>query len=403
MEKNVIKRINIDLNDLRSCENYFAKMSKEGLHLVRIIADNVEFARGERKIIRYCIIPVDTDRLWPDPEMIEHYKQTGWDSVCPFGSLYHVFSTEDPGAADLHTDPQAEKMAYEKVIKRQKNVVIAFAVVDILCAGIIAAAWLLNSRPTVFLVKHSALIILMAFFLLPLPFEIYSEWKKIRILQKKAESGEITENDGKIHTLPKENTKMKRILSGLMSLLIFCSVRWGDIFSRMYTIEEYDGHLPFVSVYELADEDKFVIPPSDNESGYNINSRVRISSVPFGKIYGFYQLGYDDEVYAGPGSDIYVIYSTESFETVFPSMAGKIVRETAEQYPHWNYEKIDDERFDELYICYRGESGQHVAASKGNTAIIMEFNVYKGDPFKEYPIIDNLSLIYAALDYEREE
>ncbi len=389
-ESSMNKRVNvnIDKNDLRSFENYFEEMSKKGLHLVNFRNGSAEFESGIGRSVRYRIIPIDTEKLWPDVEMIDHFRENGWESVCPYNGYFHIFSASDEDSPELHTDISAEKNAYGNIFRRMKsNSVRNFVLFAIACL-LYVVLWQASSKPTVFLIKNAPFLLLYAGILMVIIYDAFHKHHGINNLRRKAETGELFINDGKIRYIPM--WKMNMRLSGIIAfaMLVVMVMNTGESYTGFYYPEMLDEPVPCVEVSHLAEEDL-----TDCVRDIIIHA----DSSFLGKVFEFNDYCYvttsDDPI---TGKDFKYTCHTNSYIPLFPSFASRIAEELISEYPDRNYEKIEDERFDEIYISY---SYRSVIAAKDGVVLSVSYRF--GEDIMSRPLEENLHLILTAFDYER--
>ena len=92
------------------------------------------FEKGEPKAVRYRLEPAPVKESCPDPERLAAYQSMGWEYVDTSGKSMHLWRCDDPDAPELHTDPETEAQAYDRLFRRQQKVTQFWAAVTALLA-----------------------------------------------------------------------------------------------------------------------------------------------------------------------------------------------------------------------------------------------------------------------------
>ena len=103
------------------------------------------FEKGEPKAVRYRLEPAPVKESCPDPERLAAYQSMGWEYVDTSGKSVHLWRCDDPDAPELHTDPETEAQAYDRLFRRQQKVTQFWAAVTALLA-VLAVQTLLTER-----------------------------------------------------------------------------------------------------------------------------------------------------------------------------------------------------------------------------------------------------------------
>ena len=78
------------------------------------------FERREPRSVRYRLEPAAKKEKCPDGERRETYRALGWEYVDTIGKSMHLWRCDDPDAPELHTDPETEAGAYDRLLRRGK-------------------------------------------------------------------------------------------------------------------------------------------------------------------------------------------------------------------------------------------------------------------------------------------
>lgn len=75
------------------------------------------FTRGEPKAVRYRLEPMAGKAAYPDMERREVYRSLGWEYVTTAGEVMYIWRCDDPDAPELHTEPETEGRAYDRMCR----------------------------------------------------------------------------------------------------------------------------------------------------------------------------------------------------------------------------------------------------------------------------------------------
>ena len=103
--------------DIPAMESWLEDMAAKGLHLSKdgFFGPTVSFEEGPPRKERFRLEPTDTkgglfsQEYEPDDEAVQLHHQMGWTWRARRGQ-FHIYSTDDPGAPELNTDPQVQAM-----------------------------------------------------------------------------------------------------------------------------------------------------------------------------------------------------------------------------------------------------------------------------------------------------
>lgn len=78
------------------------------------------FERGTPKAVRYRLEPAGKKEACPDWERQETYRALGWEYVDTIGKTMHLWRCDNPEAPELHTDPETEAQAYDRLSQQER-------------------------------------------------------------------------------------------------------------------------------------------------------------------------------------------------------------------------------------------------------------------------------------------
>ena len=110
--------------DIPAMESWLEDMAAKGLHLTKdgFFGPTVSFEEGPPKKVRFRLEPTDrkgglfSEEYDPEDEAVQLHHQMGWTYRARRGQ-FHIYSTEDPNAPELNTDPQVQAMTMAALTK----------------------------------------------------------------------------------------------------------------------------------------------------------------------------------------------------------------------------------------------------------------------------------------------
>ena len=110
--------------DIPSMESWLEDMAAEGLHLSKdgFFGLFTTFEEGPPKKERFRLEPTDrrnglfSEEYDPEDEAVQMLHQMGWTYRARRGQFY-IYSTDDPGAPELNTDPQVQALTMAALTK----------------------------------------------------------------------------------------------------------------------------------------------------------------------------------------------------------------------------------------------------------------------------------------------
>lgn len=131
--------------DIAGMESWLDDQARQGLFLDRdgLFLGFATFAEGEPVQLRFRLEATDTPGgLFspthdPGDEIIELHQLMGWDYRGRWGQ-FHIYTTPDPDAPELHTDPRVQALTIQALNKFQRTELFGFfwyTLVWYLCHG----------------------------------------------------------------------------------------------------------------------------------------------------------------------------------------------------------------------------------------------------------------------------
>ena len=134
----MIKLMPWNLYDVSAQQAWLEDQAARGWFYVpsRPILYLVSFERGTPRAVRYRLEPAGQKEKCPDQERRDTYRLLGWEYVDTFGKSMHLWRCDNPEAPELHTDPETEARAYDRISRRMRHSEIAAAVTALVMAAL---------------------------------------------------------------------------------------------------------------------------------------------------------------------------------------------------------------------------------------------------------------------------
>lgn len=158
--------------DLPAAEGWLEKMAQKGLVLSKEPSTSraARFDEREPRNTRYRFTPAAASGI--TEEEVQFHRDMGWEYITNRG-LFRIFSSDDPEAPELNTDPHVFGLAMAPAIRR--------ALLELLCYGVLALLWCLRVDVLPVMVETNSPLVLL-FPLVWLLFLSVRIWQTARLL-----------------------------------------------------------------------------------------------------------------------------------------------------------------------------------------------------------------------------
>ena len=203
------------LSDAEGLESWLEDLALQGLYLKTFRPLFCTFIPGPAKKTRYRLEPY---RLRPEDDlpcsMLELYQDFGWDYAGTANNAMLIFSTQDPEAPELHTDPALQSQRWKKLYRSARRGFVWDAALLVLVA--VLTALLLADTPILHLLTTSAvpLILFGLYQLCSLP-AAWAEVQDLSRLVRRLEAGEPMD-----HRAPYPRRRLVPLLSFALCVLL---------------------------------------------------------------------------------------------------------------------------------------------------------------------------------------
>ena len=156
--KRIYKLTPVREYDIAGVESWLEDMARRGLYLTKFRPLFCTFRRGEPGSVRYRLEPhrrILDDEL--PQSMLELYEEFGWDCVGEVNRSMLIFSTGNPDAPELHTDPKLQEQQWRRLYKSARNSFLFDLFLALFLAVLIVFLLLGNGTPVLSLIEASIL------------------------------------------------------------------------------------------------------------------------------------------------------------------------------------------------------------------------------------------------------
>ena len=257
--------------DVEGMESWLCVLAKKGLFLAQdgFFAGVASFERGQPREVKYRLEAAQKstsilapDGGEPDPEQVELGEKYSWSYVARRGDFY-IYRSDTPGARELNTDPEVQRMALGSVKKRAIDsliapvLLLALAVYLMVRGGALLA--IVNMRSWFFLLM-GAYIVWMIADALHAVATVGRFQKKLRDWDGDGGGGapEVRRRSGAGYHA------RRSVKFALFMVIVVVLLRgWSADATggNRVQLDRYDGEIPFVTMRDLA---------GDGASGYRM-------------------------------------------------------------------------------------------------------------------------------------
>lgn len=232
--------------EIKTFEAWLEELAEnEGLFLVSCRRAIAKFEKGTPKPMRYRV-DADPDRCWaPSQERQQLYEEFGWQYIDNRSEHLVVYGTDDFSLPELHTDPELQMEAFEKLQKKSLVHIVAVFLILLLVVylHIFTGYW-------VYWLRHSASILALCLLLILYFFDITKEYRHAKKQQKQLQGEQPSTGARDFH----ETRKKLYLRAGclittvVLFLLSLLTPLWMRNFEEHIPLSAYNGEeLPILS------------------------------------------------------------------------------------------------------------------------------------------------------------
>lgn len=366
------------LCDIGAMEQWLEQQAAEGWRLDNSGNYFCVFKRVEPVQVRVRLEPEGERDREARREWIALYEELGWQYAGTLyaGAYYHVFYCDDPAAPELHTDPVAQRWAWEKSLKRAErqgwwNLILA-------PVGVAVLIWLLWSMGETpwerYLLEKGISYVLALGLLLWLPLDILRQQRNVLRLRRQLEAGVSPEHTGNWRKARRRKAWMLAA-AVLIGVLYFGFSFYNLFHSSWVDLEDAEGPLPYVAAEILDDS----LDPSQREGGRVNLERHQLAPARYEIL----------EWYPGQAK-----VETTYDQLLLPVFAAPVMQEKQEAFlADWKDEAtvnlVDLEGLDRAILLRGGDQVQMFLGRKGNAVFTVWVNhgVDLSDDLEEFAAV----------------
>lgn len=142
--------------DVAANETWLEDMARQGYRLVGMTGWSGVFEKAEPFTCRYRMQPLFKKEKRPPEEMVEAYRELGWEYAGTIPGTFHVWCCQDPAVPELDTDPVVQGMGYRYLRRKMRKDLISSVLLLVVLAALCVFLPGMASTPLLDTVEHFA-------------------------------------------------------------------------------------------------------------------------------------------------------------------------------------------------------------------------------------------------------
>lgn len=142
--------------DVAANETWLEDMAHQGYRLVGMTGWSGVFEKAEPFTCRYRMQPLSKKEKRPPEEMVEAYRELGWEYAGTIPGTFHVWRCEDPDAPELDTDPVVQGMGYRYLRRKMRKDLISSVLLLVVLAALCVFLSGITTTPLLDTLEHFA-------------------------------------------------------------------------------------------------------------------------------------------------------------------------------------------------------------------------------------------------------
>ena len=122
--------------DVAANETWLEDMARQGYRLVGMTGWSGVFEKAEPFTCRYRMQPLFKKEKRPPEEMVEAYRELGWEYAGTIPETFHVWCCQDPAVPELDTDPVVQGMGYRYLRRKMRKDLISSVLLLVVLAAL---------------------------------------------------------------------------------------------------------------------------------------------------------------------------------------------------------------------------------------------------------------------------
>lgn len=142
--------------DVAANETWLEDMARQEYRLVGMTGWSGVFEKAEPFTCRYRMQPLSKKEKRPPEEMVEAYRELGWEYAGTIPGTFHVWRCEDPTAPELDTDPVVQGMGYRYLRRKMRKDLISSVLLLVVLAALCVFLSGITTTPLLDTLEHFA-------------------------------------------------------------------------------------------------------------------------------------------------------------------------------------------------------------------------------------------------------
>lgn len=142
--------------DVAANETWLEDMAHQGYRLVGMTGWSGVFEKAEPCACRYRMQPLSKKEKRPPEEMVEVYRELGWEYAGTIPGTFHVWRCENPDTPELDTDPVVQGMGYRYLRRKMRKDLISGVLLLLVLAALCVFLSGITTTPLLDTLEHFA-------------------------------------------------------------------------------------------------------------------------------------------------------------------------------------------------------------------------------------------------------
>ena len=142
--------------DVAANETWLEDMARQGYRLVGMTGWSGVFEKAEPFTCRYRMQPLSKKEKRPPGEMVEAYRELGWEYAGTIPETFHVWCCQDPAVPELDTDPVVQGMGYWYLRRKMRKDLISSVLLLVVLAALCVFLSGITTTPLLDTLEHFA-------------------------------------------------------------------------------------------------------------------------------------------------------------------------------------------------------------------------------------------------------
>ncbi|MBE6955514.1 MAG: DUF2812 domain-containing protein [Ruminococcaceae bacterium] len=244
-----------EVSDYISRERWLEERAAKGWKLVRYTGRFPRFEKTTPFKARYRLDYHHDKNM--DDEQIALYEAAGWEFVDTLGEQFYIFTTTDPNAEELHTDPEMQAYSLKKLLRTHVVNMIFAVLFAAFYIGLMLLIFTKNKQPLTELLRIGPGFLLA--FLLSLVLLLYlafSQGTRFTRIWRQLHSSDAFPSPVNYH-----KAAWREGITSVFVLIILVNMLFGRflLFPKAAKIEiaDYTEPLPFLQLHEIEPSENF--------------------------------------------------------------------------------------------------------------------------------------------------